>query len=314
MCTNKARCAPTEQIDAPTEQDRFFQGVHLSSLGFAACQSKMCTNKARCATTEQVGALETSAPPESSICENLCNLWENIQQKGPVYSANSVGENTARRVQSVGGISQQEEIIIKKQDRNMILDIDNILVSSDIITEQFCCDLDACKGICCVEGDAGAPVTLEEIGGIEDALDTVWGDMSAQAQAVVDKQGVAYTDRDGDLVTSIVGGKDCVFTCYEGDCCLCALERAYRAGKTQFIKPISCALYPIREKRFANGTVALNYNRWDVCKDAVKKGRELGLPVYKFLEGPLTRRFGKEWYAALCEVADHFDECNTSAT
>lgn len=104
----------------------------------------------------------------------------------------------------------------------MILDIDNILVSSDIITEQFCCDLDACKGICCVEGDAGAPVTLEEIGGIEDALDTVWGDMSAQAQAVVDKQGVAYTDRDGDLVTSIVGGKDCVFTCYEGDCCLCA--------------------------------------------------------------------------------------------
>ena len=99
----------------------------------------------------------------------------------------------------------------------MILDIENILVSSDIITEQFCCDLDACKGICCVEGDAGAPVTLEEIGGIEDALDTVWGDMSAQAQAVVDKQGVAYTDREGDLVTSIVGGKDCVFTCYEGD-------------------------------------------------------------------------------------------------
>ena len=313
-CTNKARCTPTEQIDAPTEQDRFFQGVHLSPLGFAACQSKKCTNRARSAPTEQVGALETSAPLEGSICENLCNLWENIQQKGSVYSANSVGEYTARRVQSVGGISQQEEIIIKKQDRNMILDIDNILVSSDIITEQFCCDLDACKGICCVEGDAGAPVTLEEIGGIEDALDTVWGDMSAQAQAVVDKQGVAYTDRDGDLVTSIVGGKDCVFTCYEGDCCLCALERAYRAGKTSFIKPISCALYPIREKRFANGTVALNYNRWDVCKDAVKKGRELGLPIYKFLEGPLTRRFGKEWYAALCEVADHFDECNTSAT
>ena len=239
-----------------------------------------------------------------------CNLWENILQEGSVYSVNSVGEHTARRVHSVGEHthSKKIEIIIKKQNRNMILDIENILVSSDIITEQFCCDLDACKGICCVEGDAGAPVTLEEIGGIEDALDTVWGDMSAQAQAVVDKQGVAYTDRDGDLVTSIVGGKDCVFTCYEGDCCLCALERAHRAGKTSFIKPISCALYPIREKRFANGTVALNYNRWDVCKDAVKKGRELGLPVYKFLEGPLTRRFGKEWYAALCEVAEHFDE------
>ena len=95
--------------------------------------------------------------PWENILQEECNPWEN---------------------------TQQEEIIIKKQDRNMILDIDNILVSSDIITEQFCCDLDACKGICCVEGDAGAPVTLEEIGGIEDALDTVWGDMSAQAQAV----------------------------------------------------------------------------------------------------------------------------------
>ena len=95
-----------------------------------------------------------------------------------------------------------------------IIEVGDVLVSSDIITERFCCDLDACKGICCVEGDAGAPVTLDEIEGIEDALDTVWGDMSARAQSVVDRQGVAYTDRDGDLVTSIVDGKDCVFTCY----------------------------------------------------------------------------------------------------
>ena len=184
----------------------------------------------------------------------------------------------------------------------MIIEIDDILVSSDIFTEEFCCDLDACKGICCVEGDAGAPVTLDEIGGIEDALDTVWDDMSASAQAVVDKQGVAYTDRDGDLVTSIVGGKDCVFTCYEGDCCLCALERAYRSGKTGFCKPISCALYPIREKCLGNGMIALNYNRWDVCRDAVKKGRELHLPVYKFLNEPLIRRFGAEFYEKLCEA------------
>lgn len=190
----------------------------------------------------------------------------------------------------------------------MILDIDDVLVSSDIITEHFCCDLDACKGICCVEGDAGAPVTLEEIAGIEDSLDSVWNDMTAQAQAVVDKQGVAYNDCDGELVTSIVGGKNCVFTCYEHDCCLCALERAQRAGKTDFVKPISCALYPIREKRFANGTVALNYHRWDVCQPAVKKGRELGLPIYRFLERPLTRRFGKEWYDSLCEVAKHIGE------
>ena len=153
----------------------------------------------------------------------------------------------------------------------MILEISNILVSSDIITENFCCDLDKCKGICCVEGDAGAPVTLDEIGGIEAVLDTVWDDMSASAQAVVDKQGVAYTDRDGDLVTTI-----------------------------------SCALYPIREKKFRDGIVALNYNQWDVCRDAVRKGNELKLPVYKFLEGPLVRRFGQEWYDELCAVAEAF--------
>ena len=186
----------------------------------------------------------------------------------------------------------------------MIIDVNNILVSSDIFTEQFCCNLDKCKGICCVEGDAGAPVTLDEIGGIEDALATVWGDMSAQAQSVVDRQGVAYTDRDGDLVTSIVGGKDCVFTCYENGCCLCALERAYRQGKTSFVKTISCALYPIREKKFNDGTIALNYYQWDVCRDAVTKGKELGLPVYRFLEGPLVRRFGQEWYNEVCTVAD----------
>lgn len=184
-----------------------------------------------------------------------------------------------------------------------IIDIDGILVSSDILTECFCCDLDACKGICCVEGDAGAPVTTDEVMAIEDSLDTVWEDLSASAQAVIDRQGVAYSDPDGDLVTSIVGGKDCVFTCYDNGCCLCVLERAYRNGKAKFCKPISCALYPIREKRFSSGLVGLNYNRWAVCKDAVKKGNELQLPVYRFLESPLTRRFGEAWYKELCEVA-----------
>ena len=107
-----------------------------------------------------------------------------------------------------------------------IIQVGDVLVSPDIITEKFCCDLDKCKGECCVEGDAGAPLTMDEIAGIEDALDIVWNDMSASAQAVFDKQGVAYNDRDGDLVTSIVNGKDCVFTCYENGCCLCALDRA----------------------------------------------------------------------------------------
>ena len=185
-----------------------------------------------------------------------------------------------------------------------ILDVGGILISSDILTERFCCDYEKCKGICCVEGDAGAPVTLDEIAGIEDALDTVWRDLSAQAQSVIDRQGVAYKDQEGDLVTSIVRGKDCVFTCYDGDSCLCALEKAFRAGKTSFCKPVSCALYPIRVKEFGNGVVGLNYNRWKIGEDAIKKGQALDLPLYRFLKEPLIRRFGEAWYQELCDVAD----------
>ncbi len=184
-----------------------------------------------------------------------------------------------------------------------IIQVGDVLVSPDIFTEKFCCDLDACKGQCCVEGDAGAPVTLDEIASLEESLDTVWGDLSASAQSVIDKQGVSYIDTQGELVTSIVKGRDCVFTCYEDGVCLCALERAYRQGKTRFAKPISCALYPIREKNFGNGVYGLNYHRWNVCAQAVKKGEELNLPVYRFLKDPLIRRFGEEWYAELCEVA-----------
>ena len=197
-----------------------------------------------------------------------------------------------------------------------ILEIGGILISSEIITECFCCDYEKCKGICCVEGSDGAPVTMDEIAGIEDALDTVWPMLSASAQSVIDKQGVAYSDKDGDLVTSIVRGKECVFArsltpspspMGEGSkdpCWLCMLEKAYREGKTQFCKPISCALYPIREKNFGNGLIGLNYHSWGVCKDAVEKGKALGLPVYQFLKEPLIRRFGEAWYQELCEVAE----------
>ena len=185
-----------------------------------------------------------------------------------------------------------------------IIQVGDVLLSSDILTEKFCCDLSACKGQCCVEGDAGAPVTLDEIAEIEDCLDEVWGDLSASAQAVIDKQGVAYTDKEGDLVTSIVRGKDCVFTYYDSlqnieDCCLCTLEKAFRAGKTRFCKPVSCALYPIREKRLGNDLIGLNYNRWEVCKMAVAKGQQENILLYQFLRGPLVRRFGEEWYDEL---------------
>ena len=228
----------------------------------------------------------------------------------------------------------------------MILDIDNILVSSDVLTEHFACDLEKCHGRCCIEGDAGAPVTIDEIGHIEYNLDQVWPLLSAQAQSVIDKQGVAYTDQEGDLVTSIVGGKDCVFTCYDDiklslpsensessgnpgisgksgisgtlgtsgnsvssdrivkNCCLCAYEKLYRQNKIQWCKPISCALYPIRVKTLRGGITALNYHRWDVCRDAVERGKREGIKVYQFLREPLIRRFGAEWYEQLCVAAD----------
>ena len=192
--------------------------------------------------------------------------------------------------------------------QSSILQVGDVLLSSDIITERFCCDLDACKGACCVEGEAGAPVSLDEIGEIEASLDEVWPQMSAGAQAVVDRQGVAYNDVDGDLVTSIVDGRDCVFTCHENGLCLCLLEKAFREGRSGFCKPISCALYPIREKRLSNGLTALNYHRWSVCAAARKKGEELGLYVYEFLEEPLVRRFGREWYDELAAVAKAFHE------
>lgn len=184
-------------------------------------------------------------------------------------------------------------------NRIPMIQIDDTIISTDCLSEKFCCDLDACKGECCVEGDAGAPLELDEVAAIEEALPEVWNMLSASAQAVIDKQGVAYTDEEGDLVTSIVNNKDCVFTCYdEKGCCFCALEKAFRAGKTNFYKPISCHLYPIRLKKFGD-TVALNYNRWDVCKMAVVKGKQLDLPVYRFLKEPLIRRFGEAWFAEL---------------
>ena len=194
-----------------------------------------------------------------------------------------------------------------------ILEVGGVLISTQILTERFCCDIEACGGACCVEGDAGAPVSIDEIAEIEASLDAVWPYMSASAQSVVDCQGVVYTDVEGDLVTSIVNGKDCVFTYYNESpvridelpkgCCLCALEAACRAGKSRFLKPISCALYPIREKRFSGGLIGLNYHRWAICEGARKRGQELDLPLYRFLREPLIRRFGEIWYNELCEVA-----------
>ena len=180
-----------------------------------------------------------------------------------------------------------------------MIQIDNVVVSFDVFREKFLCTLDACKGECCIEGDAGAPVELEEVAKLEEALPAIWDELSPEARKVIEEQGVVYTDQEGDLVTSIVNNKDCVFTCYdEKGCCYCAIEKAYRAGKVDFYKPVSCHLYPIRVGNYGSYK-AVNYHRWDVCKAAVLLGRKENLPVYKFLKEPLIRKFGKAWYEEL---------------
>ena len=114
-----------------------------------------------------------------------------------------------------------------------MIQIDNTLVSLDVLERQFLCDLSHCKGICCVEGDSGAPLLEEEVGELEKALPVIWDDLAPKAQEIIKKQGVAYIDEEGDLVTSIVNGKDCVFTCYDADgTCKCAVEKAYREGSS----------------------------------------------------------------------------------
>lgn len=184
-----------------------------------------------------------------------------------------------------------------------MIQIDDVVVSLDILRECFVCDIAACHGECCIEGDAGAPVTEDEVARLEEVLPVVWDDLSDAAHSVIERQGVAYVDADGDLVTSIVDGRDCVFTCRDaGGNCLCAIEKAYRDGRTDFYKPVSCHLYPVRVGDYGPYK-ALNYHRWDVCKAAVALGRAKGVRVYQFLKEPLVRRFGQEWYDELCTAA-----------
>lgn len=187
-----------------------------------------------------------------------------------------------------------------------MLQIENTLISLDLIERYFECDLDTCLGECCIEGDAGAPLTAEEAAALETLAREIAPELSQAAQKVLAEQGASYTDPDGDLVTSIVDGRDCIFTTYApGGKCLCALEKARREGRTHFFKPISCSLYPVRLKEY-DGFTAVNLHRWKICKCAEVLGRAKGVRAYQFLEEPLTRRFGKEWYEQLCIAADHF--------
>lgn len=193
----------------------------------------------------------------------------------------------------------------------MMIQLGDVVISSEIFTEKFFCDLESCKGACCIEGDAGAPIDDSEARQLEEILPVVWNDLSEDARAVIKKQGVAYRDSEGDLVTSIVNDKDCVFTFHdEKGCCGCAIEKAFREGRCNFLKPLSCHLYPIRIGRYGQYT-SISYHKWDVCKAAPILGKRKNIAVYQFLKEPLVRMFGDSWYKELEECAkavkEHFE-------
>lgn len=185
-----------------------------------------------------------------------------------------------------------------------MIQIKDTLISEDVFETCFVCDLGKCKGMCCVEGDAGAPLTHEEYEAIKDVLPEIWDDLSPKARELIEKQGIAYIDDDGELVTSIIKGRECVFTYFDADgVCRCAIDNAFREGKISVQKPISCHLYPIRLRKYDDFT-ALNYDRWSVCRPALRLGKKTGIKLYQFLKEPLIRKFGEEWYQEVCQIAE----------
>lgn len=188
--------------------------------------------------------------------------------------------------------------------------IDNTIVSEHLLEKKFVCDLNACKGECCVAGDSGAPLELEEISIMEDLLDKVKPYLPKDGLKAIEKQGVFVIDEDGDYTTPLVKGKHCAFTYFENDgstslttgIAKCAIEKAYYAGDITWKKPVSCHLYPVRITKYKDYD-AVNFHSWEVCKPACECGAKLDVPVYKFLREPLIRKYGEDWYKQL-EFAD----------
>jgi hypothetical protein len=192
--------------------------------------------------------------------------------------------------------------------------IGKTLISEEILENDFTCNLNACKGECCVAGDAGAPVTTEESQKLEEVYDQVKPYMRKEGIQAVESQGkfVVSSFDDTELETPLVNNKECAYVHFnEKGIALCSIEAAYRDQKINFKKPISCALYPIRIQKLSTFE-ALNYDKWDICSPACTLGRELQTPVYKFTKQPLIEKFGKDWYKELEEVAIHFEEFKKS--
>jgi len=184
-----------------------------------------------------------------------------------------------------------------------MIEIDGKIISRDIFEKKFVCDLNACKGACCVEGDAGAPLEDEEVNQLEVALEDIKPFMRKEGIEAVEKEGVFYMDVDNEPVTMLVKGKECAFVYFDDQgITKCAIETANRAGKTKVNKPISCHLYPIRVSKLSIGD-ALNYHEWPICKPACDCGDKLNVKVFRFLKAPLIRKFGEEFYEQM-EIAD----------
>ena len=183
-----------------------------------------------------------------------------------------------------------------------MMKVGEVLVSDDIRDKEFVCNLEKCKGACCVEGDFGAPLIQEELAILEEIYPKVKKYLSPEGIKEIEKQGTHTIDDEGELCTPIISGRECVYAIYDERKILkCGIEAAHKAGDIDWKKPISCHLYPIRitkKKDFE----AINYHKWHICTPACALGKELQVPVYKFLRDPLIRKYGEPWYNELVSI------------
>lgn len=183
----------------------------------------------------------------------------------------------------------------------MIL-INHVLVSDELIENHFCCDITVCQGACCIEGDTGAPLEPLEVGELDEFYPDFKKYMTDEGIAKIEEEGFFDYDMEGHFVTPLLADEACAYLCYEDGIAKCAIEKAYENGEIPFKKPISCHLYPIRIKKLPDYD-ALNYHRWIVCEPACTKGKEIKLPVYRFLKEPLIRKYGELWFQELEKAA-----------
>jgi hypothetical protein len=184
----------------------------------------------------------------------------------------------------------------------MMFQLGKTLVSEDILENDFVCNLNACKGGCCVDGDAGAPLLESETVVLDNIYLQVKPFLRPEGIAVLEAQGRWVTDVEGTLETPLIENRDCAYVVFKDGIAQCAIEQAYNQGVIDWKKPVSCHLYPIRVKDFSE-FAAVNYDRWEICDDACTLGKEIQVPVYRFVREALIRRFGEDWYLELEQVA-----------